>query len=115
MIIDYRKIVALISLFFISISCCKLWGDQKLGSNLSVIDGDRKEDRIIVYCSNYEFGCCHGGSYVLPTYERHMLDGKYNEYVEIAKSNDKWIIAKTFQIDKIRITIGSLIKYLMLN
>lgn len=81
----------------LSISCSHIWGDNKLGNNFSLLEGDCIEDRVIVYCSHK--GICDGGMYVLPTYERHYnKEGKYAEYVEDAKSNDQWIVAKTYQI-----------------
>lgn len=74
-------------------------GDYPLGNNFSLLDGDRKEDRVIVYCTNKEGGICYGGIYIVPIYERHMnKDGRYAEYVEDAESDDKWIVAKTYQI-----------------
>lgn len=59
------------------------------------MEGDKKEDRIIVYCK----GDCHGGIYVVPTYARHYdSNGRYAEYVEEAKSNKEWVIVKTYRI-----------------
>ncbi|MDG1146295.1 MAG: hypothetical protein P8N54_07345, partial [Flavobacteriales bacterium] len=35
-----------------------------------------------------------------PTYENHYnADGRYNEYVESAKFNEDWVIAKSIQIE----------------
>jgi hypothetical protein len=56
-------------------------------------------DRVIVYCTSKDLGSCNSGIYVIPSYERHMVEGKYSEYVETAKSNSKWIIAKTIQVE----------------
>lgn len=76
-------------------SSCKEDYNHPLGNNLSQWEGDRKEDRVIVYCE----GNCHGGIYVVPVYNRHYDSaGHYAEYVEEAKSNKQWVIAKTFQI-----------------
>lgn len=91
-----RKIVShstfLVLVFFIS--SCNEWYNHSLGNNLSLWDGDRKEDRAIVYCE----GNCHGGIYVVPTYERHYdSSGHYAEYVEAAKSNKEWVIVKTLR------------------
>src|SRR5690606_36496807 len=47
----------------------------------------------LVYCSRYDIGGCIAGIYILPT-----SDNKYSMYVKTAKSNDKWVIAKTIQI-----------------
>jgi len=76
-------------------SSCNEWYNNSLGNNLSLWDGDTKEDRIIVYCT----GDCHGGIPVVPTYKRQFdKKGNYAEYVEAATSNKKWVIAKTFRI-----------------
>ena len=96
-----RSILTFIFVFillFSNSSCNELWGNHTLGNNLSLSEGDKKEDRIIVYCE----GDCHGGIYVVPTYERHYDSSKqhYAEYVEEAVSNKKWVIAKTYQIQE---------------
>jgi hypothetical protein len=97
-----KKIYHLTSIIFILIffiaSCHDMWGDHSLGNNLSLLEGDKKEDRIIVYCSGRSEGACRSGMPVLPTYERHYDKNRYAEYVETATSNKKWVIAKTFQI-----------------
>ena len=57
------------------------------------MEGDGLEDRTIVNYSGRSYGCCRGGQYIIPkTYEDH-----YYEYVETAKSNDQWIVAKSIQ------------------
>lgn len=101
----YKKVIlfVILSIIFIIIfffTCNQIWGDHPLGNNFSLLDGDCREDRIIVYCSN-EDRICSGGIYVIPTYERHYnKDGRYAEYVVEAESDKKWIVAKTFQIDE---------------
>jgi hypothetical protein len=89
------------SLFIIDVflitSCNEMWGDHPLGNHLSLLEGDKTEDRIIVYCTNNKGGICYGGNYVVPTYARHYVDNKYAEYVETAISNKKWVIAKTLR------------------
>ncbi len=78
-----------------------MWGDQPLGNNLSLLDGDKKEDRVIVYCTGRSSGACYAGIIVVPTNERHMdRSGKYAEYVETAKANEKWVIVKTHRIEE---------------
>ena len=67
-------------------SCNSLWGDHRLGKNISLLEGDRREDRVIVYCLHEE-GNCNSGIYLLPTYERHYDNGKYAEYIEEVRSN----------------------------
>jgi len=80
-----------------------MWGDNDLGDNFSLLEGDRTEDRTIVYCGGRSAGACTGGTYIVPSYSRHMdPNGHYAEYVETAKSNDDFIIAKTLQVkDKV--------------
>jgi hypothetical protein len=86
-----------VSIFITSCNWWKeIWGDHPLGNNLSLLDGDKKEDRVIVYCSGKSAGTCDGGIFVVPTYERHFDgSGKYVEYVEMAQSNKEWVIVKT--------------------
>ncbi len=75
------------------------WGDNDLGDNFSLLEGDRIEDRIIVYCSGRSGGACMAGTYIVPVYSRHMDSaGHYAEYVETAKSNEDFIVAKTLQV-----------------
>jgi len=69
-----------------------------LGNKLTVFEGDRLEDRVIVYCTGYSLGSCKAGIYVVPNYEEHYDEkGNYAEYVENARSDDKWVIAKTIR------------------
>ena len=79
-------------------SCSEFFGNHSLGNNFSLLEGDKIEDRIIVYCAGKEENECNGGTFVVPRYKDHMINGKYAEYVETAKSNNNWIIAKTFQM-----------------
>jgi hypothetical protein len=73
-----------------------MWGDNDLGDNFSLLEGDRTEDRVIVYCSGRSAGACIAGTFIVPSYSRHMdTNGHYAEYVETAKSNDNFIIART--------------------
>jgi hypothetical protein len=83
-------------LLIAALSCTDaMWGVHWLGNNVALTVGDRIEDRIIEYCE----GNCNGGIYFLPTYARHYdSTGHYAEYVQEAKSNKNWIIAKTFRI-----------------
>ena len=87
----YSRLVLSV-LFFAS--CNELY-NHPLGNNLSIWDGDKKEDKVIVYCT----GNCHGGIYMVPTYDRHYDSrGNYAEYLETADSDKKWVIAKTLLI-----------------
>jgi hypothetical protein len=78
----------------------ELWGDHPLGNNLSLLEGDSVEDRIIVYSDRRFLGVCQGGAVaVIPLYERQMdSSGHYAEYVEAAISNKKWVIVKTLRM-----------------
>jgi len=84
-------------LFMLSIilsSCnCDFFGAHDLGNNLTLLEGDKMEDRIIVYCTAKSGGCCKGGMYIIPS-----VGNQYHMYVETAKSNEKWVIAKSIQI-----------------
>ena len=74
-------------------------GDNDLGDNFSLLEGDRTEDRVIVYCSGRSAGACMAGTFIVPSYSRHMdTEGYYAEYVENATSNHDFIIAKTNKI-----------------
>lgn len=77
-----------------------MWGDNDLGNNFSLLKGDRIEDRIIVYCTGRSARACVAGTFIVPIYSRHMdSTGRYAEYVETAKSNDDFIIARTLHIN----------------
>jgi hypothetical protein len=91
-------IFILIQFAFIFASCRGAWGDHSLGNNFSLLEGDKTEDRIVVYCTNTSGGVCNGGIPIVPTYNRQYRDGKYAEYVKEAKSNENWIAAKTLDI-----------------
>jgi len=87
-----RKIVYFNIFIFLFISSCGEWSNYSLGNNLSIWEGDKKEDRAIIYCE----GNCHGGIYVIPTYKRHYdSSGNYAEYVKEVLSNKGWVIVKT--------------------
>jgi hypothetical protein len=76
-----------------------MWGDNDLGDNFSLLEGDRVEDRVIVYCSGRSAGACVAGTFIVPIYSRHMDSaGHYAEYVETANADDKFIIAQTLQL-----------------
>ncbi|GAB3433083.1 hypothetical protein [Niabella aquatica] len=95
----FYVIIVLFALFTTSCNWWSdIWGNHQLGSHLSLWEGDRKEDRVIAYCTSQSGGACVSGIYVVPSAERNMVNGKYAEYVEEATSNKKWVIAKTLQI-----------------
>lgn len=80
------------------VSCGSIWGENSLGNKLFLLEGDRKEDRVIVYCSGKGEEGCKAAIYMVPTYERHYINGKYAEYVELVKANKYWVIAKSVQL-----------------
>lgn len=99
MITRIKRSSPLTFILLTAISCGQLWGDNELGDNFSLLEGDRTEDRVIVYCSGRSAGVCTGGTFIVPMYSRHLdKNGNYVEYVETAKSNDKFIIARTIQL-----------------
>ena len=40
-------------------------GSNNIGENIYLLEGDRKEDRIIVECTGKNFGDCIGGTYLI--------------------------------------------------
>jgi hypothetical protein len=95
-----------LTLFVITLNscdyCCVLVGDNKLGDKLTLLEGDRLEDRIIVYCNRSKReGCCYSGSYFLPLYEDHYFKDKrgYREYIKQAKYNDNYVIAQSVLVE----------------
>ena len=78
---------------------CETLGSQNLGNKLTLLDGDRVEDRLIVYCTGTSGGCCFAGIPVVPSNNRRFdSKGRYAEYVTVAASNKNWVLAKTIQV-----------------
>ena len=98
---NYRlgKFIIILFLFIQSCDFCSLMGTQKLGKNLYLLEGDCKEDRIIVF-NDQKSGCIYGGTHILPTFERHYDNNgtSYAEYVDEVQFDDQWIIVKTDNI-----------------
>jgi len=66
-------LLSLIILIGILSSC----NTNNLGDNIYLLEGDRREDRIIVECTGKSFGDCIGGTYLVPTaYLEHFKNGK---------------------------------------
>lgn len=84
------KSFAFFTVLFVLASCCGFFGDNDLGNNFSLLDGDRVEDRTIVYCTGKSGGCCNSGIPVIPS----KTDSLTN-YVLSAASDRNWIIAKS--------------------
>ena len=71
-----------------------------MGDNIYLLEGDRKEDRIIVECTGKSFGDCIAGTYLIPrNYEQHINNGNYSEFVDSVKANNDYIIAITVSIN----------------
>lgn len=85
--------LVLILLFSACNYCGDFWGAYDLGNKLTLLDGDKTEHRVIVYCMGKSGGCCTGGMYVIPS-----VGNQYYMYVDKAKSNDNWVIARTIPI-----------------
>src|SRR6266498_5477928 len=87
------NIVALTSI----LSSCT---SNNLGDNIYLLEGDRKEDRIIVECTGKSFGDCVAGRYLIPrSYEEHFNNGNYSEFVDKVKTNSDYIIATTISVN----------------
>jgi hypothetical protein len=70
-----------------------------LGNNLVLLEGDRKEDRVIVYCTNNKDKCCSGGLPIIPKVNSQFDRGANAEYVEFANSNLNWVIVKSIALN----------------
>lgn len=81
-------------LFFCSCNLCSLFGSYNLGNQFVLLDGDKMEDRMIVYNTTKE-GCCHSGIPIIPS----RLD-TVTKYVHTALSNKEWIIARAITNEK---------------
>ena len=85
----FKSFIFLIILFVFG-ACCGFFGDNDLGDNFSVLEGDRIEDRAIVYCTEKSGRCCYSGIPVLPSRTDSLTS-----YVINANSDKGWIVAKT--------------------
>lgn len=82
-------------LIFSSCNYCEYFGSHDLGSNFTLLEGDKTADRLIIYCSpKNEKDCCYGGMPVIPSNEDNHIS-----YIDLAKSNTDWIIAKAVNKD----------------
>ncbi|MEI9919536.1 MAG: hypothetical protein WDO14_12125 [Bacteroidota bacterium] len=70
-------------------SCSTFTGEHSLGKNITLIEGDKDEDKKIFYCPDKTKPCSEGMR-VIPAVD--------NEYVDDSRSNDQWIIARTVNI-----------------
>lgn len=66
-----------------------------LGDGLSLMEGDKTEDRVIVYCTGKSGGECFIGIPVIPSRRDST-----SRYVEKAVSNQKWMLASTVNRNK---------------
>jgi len=90
-------LLLILPLVFNSCSNCKDWGDNNLGGEFTLLEGDNTSDREIIYCIGRETpkDCCTGGIPIVPSRENKTLD-----YIEITAHNENWIIAKGIGFDK---------------
>jgi hypothetical protein len=88
-----------------------LWGSYSLGKNLYLVteehcfyhENKRFQGYVILQGTQIEGKVCHGGEYVVPTYENYYDSiGNYREFVTESKHNDNWIIIKTYIIPEKR-------------
>lgn len=86
-------------LIFLFLSACS---SKDLGGGIYILEGDRVQDKIIVYCLGKKFGDCISGSYLIPrSYNEHFdSSGHYKEYVDNVAYNNDYIIATTFFIQE---------------
>jgi hypothetical protein len=93
-------------------SCGVLWGAHDLGNKLTLLEGDKTEDRLIVYCTGYSGGACMAGTPVIPSRQDsitlYVKDAESNKHWVIARSlrkqnrtEDYWIINKDFNIENL--------------
>jgi hypothetical protein len=83
----------------LSVSCSQAWGDNDLGDNLSLLEGDRREDRVVVYCTGRSGSTCTSGMRIVPSNSRYMnSEGRYAEYADSAVADKKWVIVKTLVV-----------------
>lgn len=92
-------LILIVSIFFQS--CC-FWSSNELGNNIYLLEGDREEDRIIVNCTMYDGRCCQGGDYLVPpSYDVHMQNGEYTEYVDVSKRVEDVILVRTALVKEV--------------
>lgn len=93
----YYIIFLSVYLFFSSCTNCSNWGDTNLGGEFTLFDGDKIEDRLIIYCTGRDKvnNCCIGGKQIIPPRENKLVN-----YVDLAKFNQRWIIAKSISYDE---------------
>lgn len=75
-------------------------GSYNLGNGIYMMEWDGG-GKIIVWGSDIRGKTCYGGTYLVPSVQEHYDSlGNIAEYVTDAKSDEKWIIAKTYNIPK---------------
>lgn len=97
-----NKILLLCFTLFVFASCGRICGVYDLGKNYFVFDGDRKEDRIIIYNDDNKSPCeIVSGSNIIPPYGMWANGQAVQPYVTSVKYNSRWIIATTTYNDTI--------------
>jgi hypothetical protein len=87
-------IVSFLIVLSITFDGCEFYGNKDLGNKFTLFARDNPESHFdIIYCSKYDIGGCITGVTILP-----QGDDKYYKYIETAKSNEKWVIAKSILI-----------------
>jgi hypothetical protein len=85
-----KKNLYLVPMFAALISCSTFSGERSLGKNLTVVEGQKDEDRKIFYCPDKNKACTEGIK---------LIPNNTSEYVEAVTSNDDWIVARTIEIN----------------
>lgn len=93
--------VAFLYIIVLSIAstCNKRQIDIDLGDGFALLDSER----VIAYCNSRKGETCKKGTTILPVNSKYKNNSKLTEeYVESAKSNNKFIIARTLNLKAIK-------------
>lgn len=91
------KILRVTAAFIILLSCSDSTKNN-LGNNFYIMEGDRMEDKVMVYCTGNDYTGCYAGIYIVPCHEMHYDSiGLHNSYVIGAAINDDFIAIETYQ------------------
>jgi len=71
---------------------------NNLGDNIYLLEGDRREDRIIVECTGKSFGDCIAGEYLVPAAYEDTLKMENTQVVDSVKADNDHVIATTVSI-----------------
>ncbi len=101
----------IIILLFFTILSCNSHKPGFLGNNLFIMQGDRTNSQIIVFCLNSDASGCYSGDFIIPNqknvYDEHIVDiANHSKYVYVTTYDSKnsltqyWIIDKRFNEKK---------------